>query len=255
MNHQGGEETAMTLTEHLTDLRYRIVKCLQGLFVGVAIGIYFSEPLLALIRKPILPYLTNGGLVFTGVMDKFLAHLKVGVLGGVILTCPYWLYHVWKFISPGLYKHERKYAAAFIVFGSGLFLTGVCFVYFFVYPAAFKYLLAVGGDIDKPMITIDAYLGFFTLTTLMFGLSFELPIVLTLLAMMGIVDSAFLRKQRRYAVVILAVVSAILTPPDLISMLMMLVPMILLYESSIWVIHFFVPRPAAAVAAGNEEPA
>jgi sec-independent protein translocase protein TatC len=89
----------------------------------------------------------------------------------------------------------------------------------------------------------------------MFGLSFELPIVLTLLAMMGIIDAAFLRKQRRYAIVILAVVAAILTPPDLISMLMMLVPMIFLYESSIWVIHFFVPRPAAVAPAESQEPA
>jgi sec-independent protein translocase protein TatC len=239
-----GEDNAMSLVEHLTDLRYRVIKCLQGLFIGIGIGIYFSEPLLALIRKPILPYLNNGGLVFTGVMDKFLAHLKVGALGGVILTCPYWLYHVWKFISPGLYKHERRFAAGFIVFGTLLFLLGVCFVYFFVYPAAFKYLLTIGGDIDKPMITIDEYLGFFTVTTMMFGISFELPIVLMVFAMMGLIDSMFLRKQRRYAVVILSIIAAVLTPPDLLSMVMMLVPLLILYESSIWLIHFLVKKPA-----------
>src|SRR5580704_6919914 len=151
----------MSLMEHLTELRYRIIKSLQGIFVGVGLGIYFSEDVLSIIRKPVLQYLgPNGGLVFTGVMDKFMAHLKVGVLGGVILTCPYWLYHLWRFISPGLYKHERRYAAGFIIAGTGLFMCGVCFVYFLVYPAAFKYLFEIGGSVDKPMITIGEYLSF-----------------------------------------------------------------------------------------------
>jgi sec-independent protein translocase protein TatC len=196
-----------------------------------------------LIRKLILPFLGDkGGLVYTGVMDKFMAHVKLGALGGLVLTCPYWLYHVWQFVSPGLYKKEKKYALGFIFSGTVLFLTGVSFVYFFVYPAAFEYLLSVGGDIDKPMITIDEYLGFFAMTTLMFGVAFELPVVLVILAMMGIIDAPFLKKQRRYAIVVLAFVAAILTPPDVISMCMMLVPMIILYESSIWVIQFLVAK-------------
>lgn len=237
------EDSHMSLVEHLTDLRYRLVKCLQGLVVGMGVCIYFSEYLFALVRRPILPYLGDkGGLVYTGVMDKFMAHIKVGALGGIILTCPYWLYHVWQFVSPGLYKKERKYALGFIFSGTVLFLLGVVFVYFFVYPAAFEYLLSVGGDTDKPMITIDEYLGFFAMTTLMFGVAFELPVVLVILAMMGIVDAEFLKRQRRYAIVVLAFVAAILTPPDVISMCMMLVPMIALYESSIWVIHFMIKK-------------
>ena len=237
----------MTLVEHLTELRYRLIKAFQGIILGVGVGVYFSEQILSVIRQPVLKYLgPNGGLVFTGVMDKFMAHLKVGVLGGVIMTCPYWLYHLWKFISPGLYKHERRYAAGFIIAGTLLFMCGVCFVYFLVYPAAFQYLFTIGGDVDKPMITIGEYLGFFTMTTLMFGAAFELPVVLMVLAMMGVIDAAFLKAKRRYAMVILAVVAAILTPPDGLSMVMMLVPLLGLYESSIWLIHFLIkPRPAA----------
>lgn len=234
----------MSLVEHLTELRYRLVKALQGIVIGSGIGIYYADHLMAIIRKPILPFLgPGGGLVFTGVMDKFMTHLKVGALSGVMLTCPYWLYHLWQFISPGLYKNERRYALGFIFSGTVLFALGVSFVYFFVYPVAFEYLLGFGGDVDKPMITINEYLGFFVMMTLLFGLSFELPLVLVVLALLGIIDATFLREQRRYAIVILAVVAAILTPPDVISMAMMLVPLYLLYEISIWVIRFLIPKP------------
>lgn len=235
----------MTLVAHLTELRYRLIKAFQGIILGVGVGVYFSEEILSIIRRPVLKYLgPNGGLVFTGVMDKFMAHLKVGMLGGVILTCPYWLYHLWKFISPGLYKHERRYAASFIISGTILFMLGVAFVYFLVYPAAFQYLFSIGGDVDKPMITIEEYLSFFTMTTLMFGAAFELPVVLMVLAMMGVIDAAFLKAKRRYAFVILAIVAAVLTPPDGLSMVMMLVPLCLLYESSVWLIHFLVKGPS-----------
>jgi len=236
------DDSNMSLVEHLTELRYRLVKILQGMIIGVSVSLYFSAELFAIIRAPILPFLGGQGLVFTGVMDKFISQVKVGALGGIILTCPYWLYHVWAFISPGLYKKERKYAIGFIVAGTVLFLLGVAFVYFFVYPKAFEYLLTFGGDIDKPMITISDYLSFFTTTTIMFGVSFELPVVLVILAMMGVVDAGFLKRSRRYAVVLLAFVSALLTPPDILSMVMMLVPMCLLYESSIWVIQFLVRK-------------
>ncbi len=242
------DDANMTLVEHLTDLRYRVVKALQGIVVGVVVGLYFSEQILTVIRKPILPYLgDHGGLVFTGVMDKFMAHVKVGALAGLILTCPYWLYHVWKFISPGLYKNERKYAAGFIITGTGLFLLGVVFVYYLVFPAAFEYLFAIGGTTDKPMITIDAYLGFFVLMTVMFGVAFELPLVLMILAMMGMFDAAFLKKNRRLAAVGLAVVAAVMSPPDAMSMILMWIPLLILYESSIWAIHFLVKRPTPVV--------
>ena len=232
------DDQGMTLTDHLRELRYRLIRAAYGIIIGMAISLYFSENLLNVIRKPVLPYLTSGGLVFTGVLDKFMAFIKVGLLGGVILSCPYWLYHLWKFISPGLYEKERKFAIGFIVSGTVLFAIGVSFVYFIVFPAAFQYLFTIGGTVDKPMITITDYLSFFTITTLMFGAAFELPLILVMLALIGIIDAKFLREKRRYAVLILALIAAIITPPDLISMLLMLIPLMVLYEIAILVIVF-----------------
>ncbi len=236
LSSENDSQDQMTLIEHLKELRYRLIKSAQGLAVGVAVCLYYAEQIFTVIRAPVVKYLPEGGLVFTHPIDKFMATFKVGVLGGVILTCPFWLYHLWKFISPGLYKNERRYMAGFIFAGSILFCCGVAFVYFFVFPAAFEYLFSIGGNVDKPMITIHEYLSFFIVTTLMFGLSFELPVVLMVLAMMGVVDAAYLKTKRRHALLILAVICAFITPPDGLSMIMMLVPMYVLYELSIWMI-------------------
>jgi sec-independent protein translocase protein TatC len=238
--------------DHLEELRKRLIRAFIAVFIGMGIAWAFTDKIMDWIRRPIAPYLTDGGLIFTGVMDKFTAHIKVAAMSGVILSCPFWIYQLYQFVAPGLYKHERRYAMSFIAFGSLLFLSGVAFVYFLVYPAAFQFLMTFGGGTDRPMISIAEYLSFFVATTMMFGIAFELPLILTLMAMLGVIDSAFLASKRRYAVVLLAVVSAILTPPDLISMLMMLVPMLALYESAIWIVHFFVEKPRARAASAAE---
>lgn len=238
-----------SLLDHLEELRKRLIRAFIAIFIGMGIAWSQTDHILDLIRRPIAPYLPQGGLIFTGPMDMFMAYIKVSAMSGIIISCPFWIYQLWKFVAPGLYKHERRYAICFIAFGSLLFMSGVAFVYFMVYPAAFHFLMTFGGGVDKPMISIAEYLSFFTMTTMMFGVAFELPLVLTLLAMLGLIDSAFLKSKRRYAVVVLAILSAILTPPDLISMCMMLVPMVGLYESAIWIVHFFVEKPRARASA------
>lgn len=231
-------EDRQPLVEHLGELRDRLIKCAYAIFICGIIAWFFSAEIFELIRVPIAPYLNNtdGGLIFTHPMDKFMAHVKVAMLAGLIFSCPVWLYQLWKFVAPGLYAHEQKYAAAFIVSGTMLFVAGVLFVYYLVFPAAFKFLLGFGGDVDKPLITISEYLSFFVTTTLVFGISFELPLILVLLGLIGIVDVAKLRKHRRYAIVLLAVVSAVVTPPDMLSMIMLLVPLLFLYEVSILIL-------------------
>lgn len=240
------EDQEMTLIEHLTELRTRLIYALIFILLGFFASWGFSEYLMEIIRRPIAPFLpaSGGGLIFTAPMDKFLAHLKLSILSGVILTTPLWLYQVWKFIAPGLYQHERKYAITFVTFGSFLFLLGVSFVYFIVYPLAFDFLMNFGGSTDQPMITIKDYLSFFMTTTLVFGAAFEMPLILTVLGMVGIIDAKFLKEKRRYAIVILAALSAVFTPPDMISMILMLIPMLGLYEISVVLVGMFGPKKA-----------
>lgn len=246
MNAKGTEEnTGETLVDHLTALRSCLIRSFFIVFAGFAVCWSFSEILFDIIRAPIKPYLQSisGGLVFTAPMDKFMAHLKVSVFGGIILTSPGWIYQVWIFLAPALYKEEKKYGLGFLFFGTILFLSGISFVYFVVYPLAFSFLMNFGGAIDAPMITISEYLSFFTTTTLVFGLAFEMPLVFTILGMMGIVTEEFLRSKRRYAIVLLAGLSAMITPPDVISMGLMMIPMVGLYESSIILVKVFGQKP------------
>jgi sec-independent protein translocase protein TatC len=222
----------LTLIEHLAELRDRLIKSLLGILVGFMICYHFSSFIFDLIRAPIAPHLPAGGLVFTGPLDKFLAHLKVSLLAGVIISTPWWALQVWKFLAPALYKNEKRLTVVFITVASILFMVGICFAYFVVFPMAFQFLLNFGSEIDKPMITINQYLGFFLITSLAFGVAFELPLLIVTLAYFGLVDYQFLKANRKYAILILAIFTAVITPPDLLSMLMMLGPMWLLYDLS-----------------------
>ncbi len=129
----------LTLTEHLAELRIRIIRSGYAILAGMILCYNFSDRLFDIIRAPIAPYLQGGGLVFTAPADKFIAHLKLSFFGGMILTCPIWLYQLWKFVEPGLYSKEKKYSLGFILSGSVLFILGVLFAYYGVFPMAFSF--------------------------------------------------------------------------------------------------------------------
>ena len=241
------QDPELGLIDHLIDLRNALVKSLLFIGIGFCACVYWSEHIFDFIRMPIEPYLDEGGLVFTAPMDKFVAYLKVSFLAGMIITCPFWLYQVWNFIAPGLYKDEKKWSLAFIFFGTILFVAGVTFVYKIVYPMAFDYLMNFGGTTDRPMITIRDYIGFFILTTLVFGLAFELPLILVVLGALGIVSHEMLKKSRRFAIVGMAVLAAIATPPDAISQIAMLVPLTILYEIAVWMVYFIEKSRSKAI--------
>ncbi len=233
------EKQNFTLVDHLGELRTRLINSAWIIALSTGACFYFSQQIFDFLRSPAAPYLPGGGLVFTGPADKFIAHIKLSFFAGIVFSCPFWIYQIWKFVAPGLYSKEKKYTVGFIISGTVLFITGISFAYFLALPAAFKYLFNFGGDVDKPMITIDQYLSFFVWSTMMFGAAFELPLIIVLLGMLGIVNQKLLREKRRYAIVALSTISALITPPDLLSMLMMLGPMIVLYEISILIVGFF----------------
>lgn len=239
MNEQMDERfQTQSLTDHLSELRDRLLRSFFVLIVAASCSWIWSYDLLDWIRMPIANLLPQGGLVFTHPMDQFMAHVKVSLWAGFILSSPFWLYQVWMFIAPGLYRKEKKISAGFIVGGMILFSLGVSFVYWIVMPKAFHFLLTFGDGTDQPMITIRDYLSVFMTLTLVFGLAFQLPLLLLVLALMGIVNSTQLKNQRRYAIVILATLAALITPPDVLSLVFLVLPLVLLYECSIWVVRW-----------------
>ncbi|MEN0057805.1 MAG: twin-arginine translocase subunit TatC [Bdellovibrio sp.] len=239
MKREELDSKAQSLYEHLAELRKRLINCAYILVIATGICYGFSEKIFDFVRAPIAPYLPGGGLIYTGPLDKFIAHLKLSFVCGILISCPFWLHQIWLFVAPGLYAKERKYSMGFIVAGTFLFLLGAVFSYYVALPMAFQFLMSFGGDIDKPMISIDQYMGFFTQMCLMFGVAFELPLVIVVLGMMGIVSQEFLRKNRRYAIMTIAVIAAVITPPDLLSMVMMLAPMWILFESAVLIVGIF----------------
>lgn len=224
----------ISFSEHLRELRIRLIKIILAVFAGCLLCWFFGSWILDMIRRPIAPFLTSteGQLIVLSPLEKFLSYLKVCLFAGVFVSCPYWLFQIWKFIAPGLYENERYWGRIFIGFGSFLFFCGGAFVYFVVYPLAFQFLINFGGD-ELPFISLKEYLSFFIRTSLVFAFVFEIPLLLSLLIKVNILTVEQLKASRRYAIVLIAVLSALITPPDVVSMLLMMAPLYLLFELSI----------------------
>jgi sec-independent protein translocase protein TatC len=237
----------MPFMEHLGELRVRIVRSLYGVLAGTAISLPFSQKIVDWLALPV----TRLGyeLVFTAPAEAFWVQMKVGLFGGLFLAAPVILWQVWAFIAPGLHQHERKYAAPFVIIGSLMFIAGGTFALYVVTPYALTFLLGYARPGLKPMITIQNHIDFLLKFTLAFGLVFELPLALTLLARMGVVSARTLARHRKYAVLGAFVVAAILTPtPDAFNQALMAGPLIVLYEVGIVSARIFGRRPAPAAA-------
>ncbi|MCY4321836.1 MAG: twin-arginine translocase subunit TatC [Bdellovibrionaceae bacterium] len=231
----------LSLLDHLTELRQRIIKCLLALLLGFIVSYFFSKDILEIISQPIKSYLTatNGSLIFISPFEKFSSYLWVSLCSGFILSSPFLFYQVWKFISPGLYKKEKKWSLLFVTFSTLLFLAGILFVYFIVYPLSFRFLLQFGGENELPYISLKPYLSFFLKTAIVFGLIFEAPLILFSLLKLNITNVKQLKKARPYVIVFIAFLSAMITPPDIFSMLFMMAPLYILFEASIWISQNF----------------
>jgi len=223
----------MSFMEHLGELRTRIVWALGSAGVGLVIAVFVTDPAMRFISKPLAKMHTE--LVFTSPTEAFWTWMKVAMVLAIFISMPAILYQVWKFVSPGLHKHEKKYAVPFIVVGSLLFLIGGAFAMLVIIPYASNFLVTFGQEKGwKPMITVANYTDFVIKFALAFGVVFELPVVITVLALIGVVTPQFLSKNRKYAILINFIIAAVLTPtPDMINQTLMAGPLCILYEVGI----------------------
>jgi sec-independent protein translocase protein TatC len=232
----------MSLMEHLEELRRRILWSILSLAIAFAPCWYFRELLVAFLSRPIHQIKPDLKLAFLGVTDPFILYFKVTGLAAVFLAAPFILYQLWQFVAPGLYRREKMYIVPFILSGTLFFLAGGAFGYYVAFPQAIRFLLEIGQQFE-PVITIERYFSFLITVILGLGLMFELPIVVLLLAMIGIVSPQFLLRQWRVAVVLIFIVAAIVTPtPDIVNLCIFAVPACTLYFLGVAAAFLLAPK-------------
>lgn len=218
----------MSLVEHLEELRKRIIICLITIFFATFISYFLNDEILRYLSKPI------GNLYFLKIVDAFLIRLKVSILIGIFLSSPIIFLQIWLFIAPALKENEKKYAVPFVLFSFLFFLIGGVFGVI-ILPLSVKVLLSFQGENLKPIITSDAYINFVLFLIISFAVVFELPTIIMLLTKLKIVSSVFLKTKRKYAILLIFIFAAILSPgTDVFSQILMAIPLVLLYELSIF---------------------
>ncbi len=241
----------MPFLDHLEELRWRLLKSLLAIALGSAAGWFVVQrfDIIGILKRPIAPLLPDGRLVFTSPAEPLMITLKFAFFVGLLLASPVVIYQIWAFLAPALYEREKRLIVPALSVGVVLFLIGAAACYLWVLPAALEVLFGFQRNDLAPFITVDRYFSFAAQLIIAFGVVTELPLVVAILAALGLVTPQFLTRHRRYAIVISAVVAAFLTPPDALSMLMMLVPLLLLYEISIFCAWVAVRRRARRAAA------
>jgi sec-independent protein translocase protein TatC len=224
----------MSLLEHLGELRDRVVRSGASVLICFLVAWPFVDHVFSFLVSPARPYFPEGtSFIFTRPAEKFMVDLKLALFTALFASTPVLSWQAWRFIAPGLYRKERAAVLPFAFFSTSFFLGGAAFCYWLVLPWTMQFFLGMGTEDVQPMINISDYLGFATSMLLSFGGVFELPIVLLLLSRLGIITPEWLAQYRRHAVVVIVIVAAIFTPPDVISQIAMSIPLYLLYELSI----------------------
>lgn len=253
MEAAGGQ---MTFFEHLTELRKRIINSLYAIGIGAFVGVYLSQKFISFITQPMIKALKDAGLeqklIYTHPAGYLNMIITLGVYMGIVLASPVVLYQIWLFVAPALYKHERKAVTGFLFSTVFLFLAGIAFGYFVTLPYVLRFLVSFKGPV-VPMISINEYFDLILMVLLGLGLVFELPILIFFLSLFGIVTPQFLWKNFRYAIAIIAIVAAIITPtPDAQTMLIFMMPMVILYFVGIAVSAMVVRKKNKELEAENK---
>ena len=228
------DQEKIPFTAHLEELRRRLIVCFIAVGIGFVLSYGFKEKLFHILTRPLMGVMQAGEkLIFTGLPEAFFTYLKVAFLSGIILATPIIFYEFWMFVAPGLYEKEKRLLVPIVSLSTVFFVGGAFFGYFIVFPYGFKFFLGFASDIVKPLPSMREYLSFASKLLLAFGLVFELPLVITFLAKLGMVSVPFLKKNRKYALLLFFIGAAILTPPDVVTQIMMALPLMVLYEISI----------------------
>ena len=239
-----------TFISHLIELRNRLLRAIGAVIVVFGCLFYWAKDLYALLAKPLLAALPAGGqMIATDVVGVFLVPIKVAFLVAFVITLPYVLYQVWAFVAPGLYANEKRLVLPLVIASSVLFLVGMSFAYFLVFPMVFQFMASIAPEGVAWMTDIDKYFSFVLTTFIAFGVTFEVPVVVIVLVRAGVISIEKLKEIRPYVFVGAFVVGAIFTPPDVVSQFMLALPLWLLYELGL-VLARFVGRSSGAAEEG-----
>lgn len=235
------KETMAPVMEHLDELRTRLIRCVLALLVGMVICFaLFQQELTDIIMGPFMKLEQN--MIYTAFAEGFLFQLKIALLGGCVLASPVIIWQIMRFVLPALYKNEKRIFFIMTFFGIVLFVGGVCFGYFLVLRPVMETLIRLAGTELTPMITASSYLSFVLGFLIPFGLVFEIPMVVYFLTIVGIITPQLLTKNRKYVLLVVLVLAAMFTPPDIVSQLCLAAPMMLLYEIGIQISQFVYKR-------------
>ena len=237
-------DSKMPFTEHLEELRRRLIICFVAVGIGFVISYFFAKQIFEILMRPLIKAMPPGeGLIFTALPEAFITYLKVALLTGIGLASPVIIYQFWRFLAPGLYNRERRALFPIVLFSTVFFLGGALFGYFVVFPFGFKFFIGFASDSIRALPSIREYLKFATKLLFAFGFIFELPLFAFFLARLGLITAETLRKKQKYAILIIFMLAAILTPPDVVTQVMMAGPLLILYELSVWIVKVFARKP------------
>ena len=226
---------SMPFLDHLEELRWRLIKSIASVLIGAVVSFYFIDIIIEFLIKPTEGLSGSMDLQVLKVQGMFMIKWGIALLGGIIVSIPVLTYQLWKFIAPGLYIDEKKYIIPLIIFTFLSFISGLVFAYMIVIPFSLSFFTSVGLEGIDNNFSINYYFNFITWLMLGSGLIFELPVIVFILSVIGLLTPAFMRHYRRYAIVFILVISAFITPPDPVSLVLMSIPLLLLYEISIGV--------------------
>jgi sec-independent protein translocase protein TatC len=225
---------------HLKELRDRLVVCIVAIAIAFIFTYYFKDKLFDFLMQPFIQVMpAKSSFIFTGITEAFLTYFKISVVAALFLAAPVILYEFWMFVAPGLYENEKKYVYPFIFFGSLCFLCGALFCYFVVMPNIYRFFVSYAREFVTPMPDLKNYMGLTLKLLIIFGIIFELPLVAFYLSRAGIINAKMLGKKRRYAILAIFIISAVITPPDVVSMILVALPLWGLYELGILIAKVF----------------